>query len=136
MGFTIVIYFCVAIIGILLFGGAIESSILLNFGNIVNPKTLGPYWECTIIQIAFMIVLVCHIPFIFFAGKEGMCIIIDETQRKSISNVLFHKLQVIPEFAKESMAMTAPNPDLALPYSDVIDRNSVGAEDFKKSCIN
>jgi hypothetical protein len=39
-----------------------------------------------------MIVLVCHIPFIFFAGKQGLLIIIDEIDRKSISSALWHKV--------------------------------------------
>lgn len=35
----------------------------------------------------------CHIPFLFFAGKEGLCIVVDELQRNSISNALNLKLQ-------------------------------------------
>ena len=70
------------------------------------------------IQIAFIIVLFCHIPFIFFAGKEGLCIIIDEILRKSISNVLWHKLQSNTEFHKESILEEPPNPDLLLPFEE------------------
>ena len=82
-----------------------------------------------------MIVLICHIPFIFFAGKEGVCILIDETQRKSISNVLFHKLKAIPAFQKESMLLPAPNPNLDIPFTNAFDRASMGAEDLRKSAI-
>lgn len=78
-----------------------------------------------------MIVLICHIPFIFFAGKEGVCIIFDETLRKSISNVLFHKLQAIPAFQKEAVNTKAPNPNLDIPFSNAFDRASMGAENAR-----
>lgn len=89
--FSIVVYLLVAIMGVALFGTALNSSVLFNFGQVSNSKG-NPFWESTIIQISFMIVLLCHIPFIFYSGKEGLCIIVDESQRKSISNVLWHKL--------------------------------------------
>lgn len=45
----------------------------------------------------FMVVIACHIPFIFFSGKEGLLIIIDELDRKSISKALQHKLNVMAQ---------------------------------------
>lgn len=102
--FSIVVYYTVAILGILLFGANIKSSVLLNFGDPIyyNPKTGKPFIYCNIIQITFMIVLLCHIPFIFYGGKEGLCIIVDEYKRKSISNVLWNKLQANEDFRNES----------------------------------
>ena len=90
------IYFSVAIISILMFGTGIESSVLLNIGEErdFNCSPLGShsFVEAYIVQVSFMIVIACHIPFIFFSGKEGLCIFIDELDRKSISSALWHKL--------------------------------------------
>lgn len=87
LGFTMTLYLIISVIGIALFGNDINSSVLVNFGTITTP-TGKPFWESAIIQFAFIIVLMCHIPFVYFAGKEAVLIIVDELHRKSISTVL------------------------------------------------
>jgi hypothetical protein len=69
---------------------------LVNFGDIRTPSG-QPFFESGVIEVAFIVVLICHIPFIFFAGKEAVCIIVDELDRKSISHVLEQKLAGLPE---------------------------------------
>jgi len=141
--FAICAYYIVALLGIFLFGLNIKSSILLNFGDpeYFDPNTGKPYWESTIIQISFMIVLLAHIPFIFFPGKEGLCILVDEYQRQSISNVLWHKLQSIQEFSELTKHEAAPNPEIKLPL-EIEFENSKQTDpkasmiDVKKSVVN
>jgi hypothetical protein len=66
-----------------------------------------------------MILLGCHIPFIFFAGKEALLIMIDEVDRKSISNALWHKLYATNDvFAKENEDNMPPAPKLPVPGTD------------------
>lgn len=77
-----------------------------------------------------MILLACHIPFIFFSGKEGLLIIIDEVDRQSISNALFYKLYATnTTFYNQNQNSLPPNPELPIPGSQesenglVIDAN-------------
>lgn len=70
-------------------------------------------------QIAFMVLLSCHIPFIFFAGKEALLLVVDELDRKSISNALWHKLYATNDaFAKENENNLPPAPKLPVPGTD------------------
>ena len=88
---TAVIYFLLALVSIYMFGTELKTQVLLNIGDAKTPDGKA-FWEAYIVQISFSVVLLCHIPFIFTSGKEGLLIIIDEILRKSISNALWHKL--------------------------------------------
>ena len=44
--------------------------------------------EAFIMRLLFVIVLIAHIPFVFFSGKEALLIMVDEIDRKTISNSL------------------------------------------------
>jgi len=50
------------------------------------------YPESYVMQILFLIIIACHIPYLFFSGKEALLIIIDEYMRNSISATLSKKL--------------------------------------------
>lgn len=88
---TLSIYVAVAIISLFMFGSAIEKSVLKNIGEEQEVQGMT-FWEGYVLQVSFCVVLICHIPFIFFAGKEGLLIMIDETNRKSTSKSLRQKL--------------------------------------------
>jgi len=45
-----------------------------------------------LIRIAFMILLACHVPYVFFLGKEGACVVVDEIMTKSMSKSLQKRL--------------------------------------------
>ena len=84
---TSAIYLTFSTIGILLFRGTLHPSVLQNFGDIKTPEGTA-FFESQVIQTSFIVVLLCHVPFIFYAGKEAICIIVDEFQRQSISKAL------------------------------------------------
>jgi hypothetical protein len=80
------LYVMTGILALYVFGTGISSSVMNN----IDIETT---WSSYIIRVSFMIVLACHIPYIFFSGKESMLIIIDEIRRKSMSYALDHTLQ-------------------------------------------
>jgi hypothetical protein len=57
-------------------------------------------------QIFFLIILACHIPYLYFSGKEAMLICIDELMRRSISLVLSKK--ALQEEINEDEVNAAP----------------------------
>ena len=89
VGLTAVIYTFLSVPCICLFGREIEvykANILNNINHEYEVDT--GRWESFILRFLFMVVLACHIPFIFFSGKEALLIIIDEIDRRSVSATL------------------------------------------------
>jgi len=70
---TFSLYITMGILSIFLFGEGIESSVMTNVNN--NEHNSAASY---VLRICFAIVLACHIPFLFFSGKEAVLIIVDE----------------------------------------------------------
>mmetsp|Transcript_12699 Transcript_12699/g.21385 ORF Transcript_12699/g.21385 Transcript_12699/m.21385 type:complete len:311 (+) Transcript_12699:175-1107(+) len=92
------LYITLAVVSLYMFGSEVESSILENVGHECSKDPLSGEldcpWESIVLRFMFLVVIACHVPFIFFSGKEGMLIIIDEIDRKSISTALQSKLDL------------------------------------------
>lgn len=78
---TTLIYMSCGILGVYLFGSVISDNVL---ENIDGETTVVSF----IIRFSFLIVLACHVPYVFFLGKEGACIVVDELMTKSMSKSL------------------------------------------------
>jgi amino acid permease len=89
------LYVTLAVLSIYMFGSLVHSSILEDVADECSNDECP--WESIVLRFLFLIVVACHIPFIFFSGKEGTLIIIDEINRRSISKALEMKLQGIEE---------------------------------------
>ena len=80
-----IIYLSIGILSIYTFGTEIESSVIKNVNEEDNAYSY-------IIRISFLLVLACHIPYIFFPTKESLLIIVDEIQNKSMTKALQYKI--------------------------------------------
>jgi hypothetical protein len=76
------IYICVGIACLYEFGTDLTSNVLDNVDEEVG--SIISY----IIRFSFLIVLACHIPYIFFTGKEAILILILETTDQTMSKAL------------------------------------------------
>jgi len=92
---TFVIYTFLSVVCVFMFGSGVKGS--TNIMDCVNKEYAIDHgrWESFVLQFLFMIVLACHIPFIFFSGKESLCIIIDEIDRRSISKTLDERIEFL-----------------------------------------
>lgn len=70
--FTSGIYISTALLAIYLFGSGIKPNCLENVAD------EGISFQSVFIRVPFAVVVACHVPYIFFFGKEGICIIVDE----------------------------------------------------------
>jgi len=83
------IYVFLSIVAVFLFGKDILNENADIMGNINKEYSIDPdRWESFVLRFMFLVVLACHIPFVYFFGKEALLIIIDELDRRSISDTL------------------------------------------------
>lgn len=76
----------------------VNANIILNINR--EYAVDNSRWESFILRGLFMLVLGCHIPFIFYSGKEGLLIIIDEINRRSISKTLDERVRILKNIDK------------------------------------
>ena len=80
-GLSFIIYVSLGILSIYTFGSEISPSVITYVDREKNAYSY-------IIRCAFLIVLACHIPYIFFPTKESLLIIFDEAENKTMTKAL------------------------------------------------
>ena len=73
------------------------------------------HWESFIMRILYFIIIVTHVPPIFFPGKEAVLIMIDEIDRRSISNTLEQRIK--------QLKMIEANEKLEIEDGDELDKS-------------
>ena len=74
------IYTILSILAIYMFGSSLQTDLMKSLGS--------DNWAGFILSIVFFIVLLCHVPFVFFATKESFLIMVDELDSRSMSTAL------------------------------------------------
>lgn len=57
--------------------------------NVDQEKNVYSY----MVRLAFMVVLACHIPYVFYPTKDALLIIFDELKNNSMSKIISEKVQ-------------------------------------------
>ncbi len=81
LGMSFGVYVTLAMIFLCIFGGSINESVLKNVDQETN-------FESYIVRVSFLMILACHIPYIFYSGKESLCILVDEIMRGNMTKAL------------------------------------------------
>lgn len=83
LAMAMTIYCALSILSIYTFGSMLKPDLIDNVG-----EETAHEWESITLRVAFAIVIICHIPYVFFSGKESFLILVDEWDRRSISKTL------------------------------------------------
>ena len=88
--FCAVVYIILGILCLAMFGSELQSNVLLNMAT-------RPGYASIFVRLIFSLVLVAHIPYVFFTTKEACLVFIDEIWHKSVSEKLEAKIQANKE---------------------------------------
>lgn len=97
--FTMSIYISTGLLAIYLFGSNLSDNTLDNIGE------EGKNFLSMAVRIFFACVVACHVPYCFYYGKEGCCIVADEIANSSTSKQLeamFEQYEAGEEIMDES----------------------------------
>ena len=86
LGFTMLFVSILSISSIYIYGSSVRSSVLDNL------KSNRGNWLSTLMIALYNLVLINHLPYIFFAGRNALLIFIDECSNQSTSKMLQEKL--------------------------------------------
>ena len=71
--FSQLIYLPVAFACIYFFGSKIQINFFYNIADVEAT------WHTYVLRCIFIVIIACHVPYVFFAGKESFLVLIEET---------------------------------------------------------
>lgn len=80
------VYFISGVLAIYHFGSSLQESVLDNVA--AEGSTVG-----TVIQLLFLVILACHIPYVFMLCKDGGNTFYEELMNSSMSNTIRQKME-------------------------------------------
>ncbi len=81
LSFCLVVYIIFSLLALKTYGDLIDPNIFKHIQEENNVQSAA-------IRVLFLLIFICHVPFVFFAGKDCLLAMIEEVRNRKLSKAL------------------------------------------------